>query len=203
MKYQTLYLIRHAESQMSGKYCGSSDVGLSDLGLEQAQKLGVYFRTIPVDVCWTSQLKRARQTAEILKQERGMPILQYSDLGEIHFGEWEGHEFSYVQEQWPLTYNQWIQSPATVQIPQGESFMDFSSRVKRLGKELERAPETNLVVIGHGGSLALLLMFLLKKPEDQFWNWVMTPASITILQKEEPRNANDFEIVRFKDSSYL
>ena len=58
----TLYLIRHGETEWnkSGRYQGSTDVALSDMGMAQAEKVASYFKDIPLDGVITSPLQRAR-----------------------------------------------------------------------------------------------------------------------------------------------
>ena len=89
----TLYLIRHGETEWnkSGRYQGSTDVALSDMGMAQAEKVASYFKDIPLDGVITGPLQRARITAEEL-QEVLMPyhILirkcgNYEGLDETYF----------------------------------------------------------------------------------------------------------------------
>jgi len=203
MIFQTLYLVRHAESTMSGRYCGSTNARLNIHGITQAKSLSKFFASIPLDACFHSGLKRTKQTAEHICVKKEMTVRESPNLREIYFGKWERRRFDYVERYWPRIYSQWIHSPNKVQIPSGESFSRFRERVQTFADELIRTTERNSVVVAHGGSLSVLMMALLKKPLNQFWKWIPSPASISVLRRELNHGISDFNVIRFKDTSHL
>lgn len=200
---QTLYLVRHAESTMKGKYCGFTDAPLSATGYRQAKKIAKFFSGIPVQICYVSDLKRARQTLLYFTFSRQVISLQTSQLREINFGKWEKRSYAFVAKQWPEIYSQWMKSPANVKIPLGESFSDFFTRIKSFSKNITAATKSNIVVVAHGGSLAALIMVLLKRPLKEFWQWIPKTASISILKRALNGKASSFQIERMNDLSHL
>jgi len=202
MNTQTLYLVRHAESTMSGKYCGSIDAPLSKKGLEQAKKVAQVFNRIPLDSCYFSDLKRARQTFQDFNLKK-TNYLQSRELREIDFGDWESFSYAQVASQWPKLYPQWIKSPTTVQIPSGESFPALFSRVKTFSKKLTKDTAKHIAIVAHAGSLSVLTMILLDKPLTQFWKWTPPNASISILNRALNGKTSAFKIVRMKDCKHL
>ncbi len=206
MDYQTLYLVRHAESAISGKYCGSTDAPLSKNGFKQAKKVAQVFNRIPLDNCYFSDLRRARQTIQYFNHKTAFAKTSYlksRELREIHFGDWEAASYDQVSSQWPELYNRWLKSPTTVQIPSGESFPAFLSRVKAFSKKLTKNTAKHVAVVAHAGSLSALTMLLLKKPLTQFWKWIPPNASISILSRALNGKASTFKIVRMKDCGHL
>jgi len=83
-----LYLIRHAEleSKYLGRYIGSTDARLSSKGKEQAKKLARFLKDVPLDAIYVSQLKRAKQTADPISQQRNIHLKTDLRLAEIDFG---------------------------------------------------------------------------------------------------------------------
>lgn len=207
MDYQTLYLVRHAESTISGKYCGSTDAPLSRNGFKQAKKVAQVFNRIPIDACYYSDLKRARQTLQYFNHKNSSvktAYLKTRQLREINFGDWEAASCDEVSSQWPELYNQWLKSPATVNIPSGESFSAFLARINVFSaKHLFKNTAKNIVVVAHGGSLSVLTMALLKKPLTQFWKWIPPAASISTLKRALNGKITSFKIVRMKNCMHL
>jgi alpha-ribazole phosphatase len=127
-------------------------------------------------------------------------MIKFQSLGEMHFGAWERHQYASIASKWQTIYEKWIKTPAKVQIPSGESFMDFCERVRSFSVKLNEFKNQPVAVVAHGGSLAVLAMILLRKPLNQFWKWVPGVASVTILQRD--RNGS-FQCVKFNDQSHL
>ncbi|MBI2119885.1 MAG: histidine phosphatase family protein [Elusimicrobia bacterium] len=187
--FQTIYLIRHAESAMAGRYCGSIDAPLSKKGERQAKKVGQFFKNIPLEVCYFSDLKRTSQTCQAIQAHKNGTTLfiKTPALREISFGAWEGTTFQEISRGWPKLYKNWIRSPQTTHIPKGEPFPEFEKRIKNFSKILQKNRSKEIAIVAHGGTLALLTILLLKKSMKEFWKWAPECASITILEK----NLND------------
>lgn len=203
MLSQTIYLVRHAESTLKGRYCGSTDAGLSKTGIQQAKKLGKFFHSIPLDLCIHSDLKRTRQTAEPIYAKKSIPVRESPAIRELHFGKWERLKFSSIERRWPEIYSRWMRAPHAVQIPDGESFSQLCERINRFVQELKGCSERNAVIVAHGGSLSVLTMQLLKKPLSQFWQWLPPNASISILKRNLNHSSSEFKAIRLKDTSHL
>lgn len=200
MHNQTIYLIRHAESTMSGRYCGTTNARLSSRGLRQAHSLKKHFSSIPLEICCSSPLLRARQTAEMICKSKDLPMFNISALSEIHFGKWERRKYTSVASQWQKIYDQWLKDPVQVDIPSGEKFYDFSSRIQFFVLELKKLQRRKIAIVAHAGSLSVLAMILLNKPLDQFWQWIPSVASVTVLQR---RQNESFQCIKYNDQSHL
>src|SRR3982751_2687844 len=88
----TLHLVRHGETNWNrdGRIQGWSDVPLSDVGREQARELAADLAERPIGAIYSSDLRRAFETAEPLAQRRGLPIRSSPALRERNFGANEG-----------------------------------------------------------------------------------------------------------------
>lgn len=143
MKKTTVYLIRHGESMgnLEHRFLGQADEPLSPLGHEQAERTSEYLVTIPVDVIYSSDLIRARQTAEHTAKKLGLPVHTSSALREIYAGQWEGKHTSVLLEQFKDSYETWRYNIGAVQCPDGESVRQVQERfvpeVERILRENE------------------------------------------------------------------
>ena len=87
-----IYLIRHGETNQNKKRClqGRSDIELNEYGRELARKTAEGLKGVDFDIIFTSPLKRAVETAEIIRRERKIEIVKEERLQEISFGIYEG-----------------------------------------------------------------------------------------------------------------
>ena len=119
-----LYVIRHEEPELRGRFIGRTDPPLTPAGREAAARK---LAGIDVKVIYVSPLQRARQTAEAIRC--GAERIVVPQLAEIHLGEWEGLSWQEVEERWPDAACRKIEDWLGTPIPGGESWCDFCSRI--------------------------------------------------------------------------
>jgi len=97
-----LYIVRHgqSESNIRQSYGGHTDVALTDAGREQARKRAQEFKSIKFDAVYSSDLSRAKETAELIKLERDLVIKTTELLRERNFGDLEDRTHKEVREQY-------------------------------------------------------------------------------------------------------
>ncbi len=138
------YMIRHGESEanLQGIYSGQMDTPLTQKGRDQAaaaEKILTALGNLP-DIVIHSDLSRARDTAHILNQNLGLEMIEIADLGEHHFGAWQGQN---AHERNPIWDG--------VNPPDGETIIDFNARVARgFTTALSHSAQRPLIVC-HGG----------------------------------------------------
>ena len=99
-----LYIFRHGETDLNlqKKIQGSGmDFDLNGTGLKQATELCDKFTNIPLEIIFSSPLKRAIQTAEIVAQHKNISIIVQENLKECFYGEAEGMYVTEVQKKYP------------------------------------------------------------------------------------------------------
>ena len=136
----TLLLVRHGETDWNaaGRLQGHTDRPLNDYGRRQAKDLAERLAGHGADAIYASDLVRAKETAEIVGERLGLPVVIDADLREKHWGNWEG-----------LTGDERVHVEF-----EGESTADHRDRVMRaIGRIVERHPDQRVVVVTHGGSL--------------------------------------------------
>ena len=89
-----LYLVRHGQTDWNKekRLQGQEDIPLNDFGRHLAKETGIGLRNVRFDLCFSSDLKRALETANLILDEGSskVPIIMDKRLKEIAFGEWEG-----------------------------------------------------------------------------------------------------------------
>ena len=158
---QKIYLIRHAKPDLphNGKlYYGSTDYQLSEEGILMARELSDVLKGLEVGAVFSSDLKRAVDTAEISLSGRLCDIKQVRGLREIHLGEWEGRSFDEVRSNWNELYEKRGTSFDSVGPPGGESFKDLQKRTVPAFEEiLKNNPSGDILVFAHGGVIWTLM----------------------------------------------
>lgn len=130
---QQLLLIRHAATDMDGYLCGHTDPPLNLVGSTQASGLALQLRSLKVHHLYSSDLRRALQTAEPLASAWGLPIVARTALREISFGNWEGKRWAEIRAAEPDFTS--LESNPAIGAPGGESFACFRQRVLRVLRE--------------------------------------------------------------------
>lgn len=164
----TLTLLRHGQSQwnLENRFTGWVDVDLSPLGEEEARIAGEKLRDVPVDVVFTSVLKRSIRTADLALEAAGkqeLPTHRSQALNERHYGDLQGLNkaetaAAHGDEQVRLWRRSYDIAP-----PNGESLKDTRDRVEPYYRE-QIAPMlragVNVLVVAHGNSLRSLIMLI-------------------------------------------
>ena len=154
-----LILIRHGETDwnMEKRYQGQEDPPLNWRGRDQARRLAEALSVVPLDVLYSSPLARARETAEILKEQFGVPLHFEARLKEIHLGEWGGKLSAEVAEQDPDRHLRWETDAWSVTPPGGESLFQVRDRVHAAADEIVRRHAGKTIgLVAHRIPLGLL-----------------------------------------------
>lgn len=150
-------LLRHGETAMAGLFCGHSDPQLSDAGREQIELAASMLGERP-KVIYASDLKRARQSAELIASHFGLAVHLRPGLREIGFGAWEGLSWTQIEERFPADAPAWMERYPQGVIPAGEPYDTFRIRVqKEMAFLLGQAEVQSLIAVTHGGVIRTAL----------------------------------------------
>lgn len=167
-------LTRHGETlwNIEGRVQGFLDSPLTEKGIRQARQLGKRLQNEGITKIYSSDLSRAKATADIIRDELGLPEIYVNEaLRELHFGEWEGKVWWDLRQKHPELFSVWDTGPHQVQIPGGESMEEASERAWNFIQEL-RKKHTNEAVclVTHGMTLQLVVKRALGIPLGQWEN---------------------------------
>ncbi len=151
----TLLLVRHGETDWNrdGRWQGHSDTHLNDVGREQAARLAAELDG--VDVVYSSDLARARETAEIVAARLDLPVQLDARLRERSFGAWEGKTGPEIESEFVAAHAEWRAGGPGAD--DAEPFAEFAARVESfLADVLERHPDETVLIVAHGGSIRVI-----------------------------------------------
>ncbi len=185
----TLYIVRHGEARgnVERNFHGWYDSDLTENGRAQIARLPAYFRDIKLDAAYASDLRRTRETAEIVAKAKGIPVKTLSALREIHGGEWEDVPWDDLPVRFPESYGNWLERPHLLEMPGGERMTDFQDRIYTAVLEIAKENEgKNVLIATHGTAIKVLLCKVrgipLSKMPGEAW---CDNASVTILAVDD------------------
>ena len=188
-----VYLLRHGETKYNAdgnRYCGRTDIGLTEKGIGQASLVNSQLKSMTFDAVYASPLKRALYTAEIAS---GLKTVQTdARLIEVDFGNWEGKtKEEFIRENAAL-WDDWMSDPAVSKAGgTGESGSDVVARVDDFYQEmLRRHPSGNILVVAHNGINRLYLAHKLGMPLKHYRRIVQENSSITLFSLDENGELN-------------
>ncbi len=183
-----LILIRHGETTWNeqGRWQGHLNSDLTAAGEQQAQAIGARLAGTTFDALYSSDLGRARQTAEAIASRTGRPIITEPGLRERALGVFEGLTTSEIRERFPLEYEGFQSRDPDHIIPEGESLRDKHERAVRT---LERIAASHagqtVVVVTHGGVLDSAFRHALGLALTQPRQWVLYNGSLNTFFVED------------------
>lgn len=171
MQAKKLTLIRHGslESSLDDCYVGRLDVPLSSAGKRQSLQLADRLSATGIDALWSSPALRAVETARPLVERLDLPCCIKNELGEVHFGRWEGLTFEQIRAMDPQLVDLWADPKADFCFPEGESRYEFRMRVSKVAQRIISSECQHLALVSHGGVIKTLLCLLLQWPDEDFF----------------------------------
>jgi broad specificity phosphatase PhoE len=133
----TLIFIRHgqSESNLNRVFTGQTDIPLTSLGRDQAERTAQYLKQFPISHIYASDLSRAMDTAAPTARELGLEVVPNSKLREIYAGKWEGKSYDELKEIYGTHYQMWIEDLGRANPDEGERVLDLYQRVN---EEIQR-----------------------------------------------------------------
>lgn len=166
----TLLFIRHAETDLAGRFCGYSNPPVNERGFHQIEELLKSLRNEPIDAVYASDLSRSLTTADAIGKLFGLASIAVPELREIDFGEWEGLSWQEIKSHDRAYARQWSEAYPNLPAPGGEAFEAFQSRVLTQVKHLlAAASQKCAAVVTHAGVMRVVLRSLCGLDEQDAW----------------------------------
>ena len=153
-----LYVMRHGQTDWNaaGKVQGCTDIELNENGVEQAQKAREKFNQCEIDVILCSPLKRTRKTAEIVNQDKQVPIVFEERLKERNFGDLEGKRPEKYQQKFTNAWNCLLNTKED----NIEPVVDLCDKVWGFLDEVkEKYQDKNVLLVTHGAISHVILAY--------------------------------------------
>ncbi|NLX70122.1 MAG: histidine phosphatase family protein [Clostridiales bacterium] len=181
-----IYITRHGETKWNdaGKTQGVKNISLTGRGRDQANKLARRLKNEPIQFIYSSDLKRAVETASIIGDEIGRDYIVTPYLREANFGGWEGYTLKEIEERYPGQLDQWYKDPDFC-APDGESINRVKQRIKYfidLIKKQNIKKEQGILVVSHALTSKILITELLGLPVSFIKKIKQSNTGLTIIQ---------------------
>ena len=176
-----LVLLRHGETDWNreGRYQGQADPPLNEEGRHQAEALVGRLAGRGMETIYSSDLRRASETARILAARLGLPLMLDPRLREIHQGEWEGRWVEDIMQTYPEAWALRWKEPLRARAPGGESILEVEARVSQAVEEIASVhPNGVVLIVSHALALASLRCRAHHVPLEGVYQWLLENGAV-------------------------
>jgi len=196
-----LILARHGETvwNVEKVYRGRTDVNLDEVGIKQAELLGKHLSNWELETIYSSPLRRAIDTANIIARYQKIGVHIAEGLIDFDYGEWQSLPEQRAKRLYPSLHDEWHNNPHKVKMPGGESLEDVKKRAIKVVNDVLSEYQGSVVLVSHRVVNKVLICFLLGLDNSYFWNIKQDVGGITIFNYVDGR----FVLTRHNDTSHL
>lgn len=197
-----LFLVRHASSVWNDqrRIQGQLDPPLSEKGREQASRLAERFRGCRFAAFYSSDLRRAVETARSLSEAIEAEPQVTAELREVGLGEWEGLTREDILVRYPDEWQRWVSEPSWDIVPGGEGADVFEARVAAfLDRLTARFSSGDVLLVTHGGVIQVAILRLLRRRSHGLFPFLIQNTSLNVLEGEPGRMV----VSRVNDTCHL
>jgi broad specificity phosphatase PhoE len=194
------HLLRHGQHGLLGKALAGRmpGVGLTEQGRAEIAAVAERLAREPIAAIYASPLQRTRESAEIVAERLGLPIVFRDDIIELDFGEWTGATFDSIRGH--PRWHAWNTQRSLAQIPGGETMRGVQHRAVDAMVDInERHLGETVVLVSHGDVIRAMLIFALGMPLDFYNRIEVIQGSISTIQIEPER----IRVLRISERSHL
>lgn len=185
-----IILVRHGETNMNKNnlYHGVLDPQLNNVGVKQAEKVYNIVKNICYDRIFSSPLKRAYKTAEILNY-KNLKIEISNKIKELNFGIFEGLSYQEISDKYPNELKIATENWKTYNFNTGESPYELQKRSVQFINSLDKS--LNYLIVTHWGVICTVLSYYFSHDLDAYWKFKINNCGIIIIDFDE----NNFPIL--------
>lgn len=196
-----IILARHGETEwnVAEIFRGRIDIELNETGIKQAELLAEYLRNVNIQAVYSSPLKRALETAQMIVGYHHLEVKLTPGLIDFDYGKWQGLSHREVQDKHKELYTEWLNQPQRLTMPNGESLRDVKERAIAVVDEAVVKYEGTIVMVSHRVLNKVLICALLGLDNSHFWDIKQDNCGITTFIYENGR----FTLTEHNNTSYL
>jgi broad specificity phosphatase PhoE len=169
------------------------------VGIKQAELLGKYLSNWKLEAIYSSPLRRALDTANIVARYQKIGVHIAEGLIDFDYGEWQSLPEEEAKRLYPTLHNEWHNNPHKVKMPGGESLEDVRKRAVAIVNDVLPKYQGSILLVSHRVVNKVLICSLLGLDNSHFWNIHLDVGGITIFNYVDGR----FVLTRHNDTSHL
>ena len=183
-----VFLLRHGQTEWNAdgnRYCGRTDIPLTDVGVRQAETVREQLTGVLFDGVYSSPLERAYRTAQLASDVKD--VIKDARLIEADFGNWEGKTKEQFIDEDPASWREWMNNPLTAKAGgTGETGSDIIRRVDDFFRSAHKNHRGGrILVVAHNGINRLYLAFKLGMDVKHYRRIVQENSSVTLFSLDE------------------
>lgn len=198
-----IVLVRHGATDwnLQGRCQGATDRELSDVGRRQAEQIAALLSNESIQAVYSSDLRRARQTAQLISQPHRLPVMIEEKIRELDHGELEGLTFNEIKQGYAAFLARWRSEPAEIQVPGGEKLSDVAERAwQGVTRIAERHPAAeSIVVVSHNFPILGIVCRVTGTHLNSYRSFHLDPCSVTRLRYD---GANAWTVTQVNSREY-
>jgi len=155
-----IIIIRHGEADgnIERVFHGHYNSNLTATGHIQAKLTSNFLIPYPIDIIYSSDLRRTVDTAGYIARLKGLEIITKKGLREVNGGKWENVPWEELPEKYPESYENWVFNTKDAKLPDGESLMELQQRINRNVNEIVKENKgKNICIVTHGTAIRSML----------------------------------------------
>jgi probable phosphoglycerate mutase len=197
-----LIFVRHGVTDWNRekRLQGHTDIVLNQEGREQAACLARALKHEVFDALYSSDLRRASETAQAVAASRGQRVMLNPELRERHYGVFEGVPYQELSLRFPQAHADWKAREPRADLPGGESLHDFYQRISQHLKLLaQQHPGQRLFIATHGGVLDCVYRLCTGTPLSAPRTWELPNTGVNRVRHEDGL----FKLIAWADARHL
>jgi broad specificity phosphatase PhoE len=198
-----IFLVRHGATEwnLQGRCQGATDLELNEVGIRQAEQIAASLTAESIHGVYSSNLKRAQQTARLISLHHGLPVLIEEDMRELDHGQLEGLTFAEIKENYSQFIEKWRTEPAEIEVPGGEKLADVARRAwNGLVRIAQRhSPGENVIVVSHNFPILSIICRITGTHLNDYRAFHLDPCGVTRLSRN---GTDDWQVTCVNNQAY-
>jgi len=199
-----IYIVRHGENRKERVFNldGYPDGELTATGLRQAHLTGKHLSRISFNEIYSSDLKRAIQTAEIISSyQKELQVGIDKQIREIHMGVFHTSSEDQIRKEYPDFYNEFLKKDTDFRYPEGESGEEVLIRTLSFLNSIKGKKVDNICIVCHGGVIRSIISHFIGLPQYKRFNLYPFNCGISLLRYDD-KNDN-YKVISINEISHL
>ncbi len=196
-------LVRHGATDwnLQGRCQGATDLDLNEVGIRQAEQIAASLSEETIHGVYSSNLKRAQQTAELISLHHRLQVLIETDVRELDHGQLEGLTFTEIKENYAQFIQKWRTEPAEIQVPGGERLVDVARRAwSGLNRIVQRHTSgQTVVVVSHNFPILGIICEITGTQLNNYRTFHLDPCGVTRLSRN---GAERWQVTHVNNQEY-